>query len=474
MISEIRQGGRGPQRTNQVPAQQSCTSESFSSLSLEDRLEATCEQAKDLETKLNPHVPGEVLVKLKPEGFGMHGGDFVKSYKSEVLKEFDLSAQGGLGVRNSAPSELLHLKLPEGLTTEQAIAAMKADPRVEYVETNDFIQNFKQSVAADDLQAALWGLHNEGQNGGKVDADIDAPEAWKFTTGKNQSEGAPIIAVIDTGVDYNHPDLKANMWVNPGEIPGNGIDDDGNGVVDDVHGYNAQTKSGDPMDDDQHGTHCSGTIGAVGNNGQGVVGVNHKANIMAVKFLGPNGGTLAGAIDGLIYATKNGARVTSNSWGGGGYNQALRDTLANSPALHIFAAGNERNNNDAKPAYPASYDLPNVISVAATDRNDKLSSFSNWGEKSVDLAAPGSAILSTVPGGKYESFNGTSMACPHVSGVAGLLLAEDPTLSNAKLKSLLLDSVDLVPALAGKTVTGGRLNAASALQMLHSQSDEPK
>jgi subtilisin family serine protease len=470
MISDIRQNSRTVQRQSTgAPAAQPAA---FQGLSLEDKLEATCEQAKEIGSHLNPHVPGEVLVKLKPEGMGMLDSDFVESYKSQVLRKFDLSDQGGLSVRNAPHEEILHLKLPEGVTTEQAIAAMKSDPRVEYAETNDIIQHYQQPVLVDDLQPALWGLHNEGQNGGKVDADIDAPEAWKFTVGKNQSEGAPIIAVIDTGVDYNHPDLKANIWVNPGEIAGNGIDDDGNGVVDDVHGYNAQNQSGDPMDDDKHGTHCSGTIGAVGNNGQGVVGVNHKANIMAVKFLGPNGGTLAGAIDGLLYATKNGARVTSNSWGGGGYNQALKDTLANSPALHIFAAGNERNNNDAKPAYPASYDLPNVISVAATDRNDKLSSFSNWGAKSVDLAAPGSAILSTVPGGQFESFNGTSMACPHVSAVAGLLLAEDATLSNEELRSLLLDSVDQVPALAGKTVTGGRLNAASALKMLHEKSEE--
>jgi subtilisin family serine protease len=187
---------------------------------------------------------------------------------------------------------------------------------------------------------------------------------------------------------------------------------------------------------------------------------------MTVKFLGKNGGTLADAIKAISYATKMGARVTSNSWGGGGYNQALKDVLESSPAMHIFAAGNDSNNNDKRPAYPASYELPNIISVAATDRKDGIASFSNFGATSVDLGAPGVDIYSTTPNDSYRSMSGTSMACPHVSGAAGLLLAQEPTLTNEQLRELLLSTTDPVASLQGKTVTGGRLNVASALAKL--------
>src|SRR5690606_21235490 len=189
-----------------------------------------------------------------------------------------------------------------------------------------------------DLHERLYGM-----------AKIQAPQAWETTTG---SRTGPVVAVIDGGIDYNHPDLTNNMWTNPGEIPGDGLDNDGNGVVDDVHGYNAINGSGHPADDNNHGTHCAGTIGAEGNNGVGVVGVNHQARMMAVKFLGSNGsGTTADAVKGVLYASRMGARITSNSWGGGGYNQALKDALASSPALHIFAAGNANSNNDRRPSY---------------------------------------------------------------------------------------------------------------------------
>lgn len=416
--------------------------------------------SNQLAPRSRDYVPGEVIVKMRADSELLDS--VTDEYNMQVIERFDLPQN----MLQAMQGDLLHLRLPAGTSTEEALARLRQDARIEYAETNDRLYAIGEPVVPNDLNSKLWGLDNQGQNAGKADADIDAPEAWKFTTGKTQAQGGPLIAVIDTGTDINHPDLKANLWTNPGEIPGDGIDNDNNGVIDDVHGYNAMDGSGTFIDDVGHGTHCAGTIGAVGNNEQGVVGVNWNANLMTVKFLGKNGGTLADAIKAISYATKMGARVTSNSWGGGGYNQALKDVLESSPAMHIFAAGNDSNNNDKRPAYPASYELPNIISVAATDRKDGIASFSNFGATSVDLGAPGVDIYSTTPNDSYRSMSGTSMACPHVSGAAGLLLAQEPTLTNEQLRELLLSTTDPVASLQGKTVTGGRLNVASALAKL--------
>ncbi len=439
-------------------------------------LSETAEAALDIEKGLPDHVPGEVIVKLKPSFAHVQNDvlgtlkSFAEDYGGEVTKKFEIPDS----MFKSFNGEMVLMKLPEGMTTAQAMAAMGKDDRVEYAASNDLIQAGPVEVhefdsleeVPDDLNPKLYGLHNEGQTGGTDDADIDAPEAWQLETGKGQAAGGPIIAVIDSGVKFDHEALKGNMWVNPDETA-DGNDTDGNGVVDDIHGFNAINKSGNPMDDNDHGTHCAVTIAASGDNSQGVYGVMQNAQIMGVKFLNARGGgTLAGAIDSVLYATKMGARVTSNSWGGGGFNQALFDAFKSSPALHIMAAGNERNNNDARPSYPANFDLPNVISVAATDHNDNLAGFSNYGGKTVHLAAPGVNILSATSKGEkaYASFSGTSMATPHVSGVAGLLLSQNPELTNDELKALILDTVDKKPNLEGKTTTGGRLNAHNALQ----------
>ena len=335
------------------------------------------------------------------------------------------------------------------------------------------------SVPNDPRYGDLYGLHNTGQSGGTTDADIDAPEAWQVSTGSRDL----IVGVIDTGIDYTHTDLAANMWVNPGEIAGNGIDDDANGFIDDVHGYDFANDDGDPFDDNGHGTHCAGTIGGVGNNGIGVAGVNWEVSLMGLKFLDANGsGSTSAAIQAVNYATMmrnqygQNVRVTSNSWGGGGSSNAMRQAIesgAEAEIIFIAAAGNDGMNNDTNPQYPASYTSDVVISVAATDRNDALANFSNYGATSVDIAAPGVGIVSTTPGNSYASFSGTSMATPHVAGAAALALAVDPTLTVSQLRSGLLGTVDAVVGLAGKTVTGGRLNVGRLVESLSSDPTVP-
>jgi subtilisin family serine protease len=367
---------------------------------------------------------------------------------------------------------------PEGeaQATQAFLERLRQHPSVEYVEPN-YVYRIEDTRPDDPGFAEQWGHLNEGQpiKGGQpgipgVDAAVTA--AWDVTTG---SDGV-VVAVIDTGVDYTHEDLTDNMWVNAREVPHNGIDDDGNGIVDDYYGYNAVGNSGDPMDDNGHGTHCAGIIGAKGNNGAGIAGVNWDVRIMALKFLDANGrGTLNDALECIDYAIAMkqrgvNVRVLSNSWGGGVYSRALRDAirLANAnDILFVAAAGNSGTNNDRIPHYPASYDVPNVVSVAALAPNDSLASFSCYGKKTVHLAAPGVDVYSTVPvtifGQGYKHFSGTSMATPYVAGAAALVLARNPNLSVGQLKAQLLRSATPVPALEGRLVTGGRLNVAQAL-----------
>jgi subtilisin family serine protease len=342
-----------------------------------------------------------------------------------------------------------------------------SDDRVEYVEPNHVV-----TIAAtpdDPSFGQLWGLHNTGQTGGTSDKDVDAPEAWDRATG----DPSVVVAVTDTGVDFGHPDLSAQRWVNTLD-PVNGADDDGNGLVDDWSGWDFVNDDNDPTDDHDHGTHVSGTIGAAGDNGVGVVGVNWNVKIMALKFLNAAGsGTTADAMASTLYAADHGADVSSNSWGGGPFDQALLDAIeygASRGMLFVAAAGNDARNNDVTPTYPGTYDSPAVLAVAATDHNDGLASFSSYGAKSVDLGAPGVNILSTARGNTYKSFSGTSMATPHVAGAAALVEDRFPGATLYGIKALLMSSVDPVPALAGKTATGGRLNIGNAL----SCSDEPQ
>ena len=309
------------------------------------------------------------------------------------------------------------------------------------------------------LDGTLWGLNQTS------DVDVDAPEGWDVRT----TAGSMVVAVIDTGVRHSHQDLAANMWVNSGEIAGNGVDDDRNGVVDDVYGLDAYNNDGDPMDDEGHGTHCAGTVGGVGNNGVGIAGVAWGVKMMACKFLSNTGsGTDSDAIRCIDYARTKGARVLSNSWGGGGSNSSLLAAIERCRAagvLFVAAAGNESNNNDRWASYPASYTTDNIISVAATTRTDGLASFSNYGSTSVDLGAPGDGIYSTVSGSNsaYATYSGTSMATPHVAGALAMIAAQYPTESYSSLITRLLSGSDKIASLSGKTKSGGRMNLAKSL-----------
>ena len=321
--------------------------------------------------------------------------------------------------------------------------------------------------------SSLWGMHNTGQSGGTPDADIDAPEAWDMHTGSL----AVKVGVIDTGIDHTHPDLAANIWINPSEIAGNSIDDDGNGFIDDIRGWDFVNNDNNAFDDQYHGTHCAGTIGGVGNNGQGVAGVCWTVSLVPLKFLNSSGsGAISDATEAVAYATSIGVHLTSNSWGGGGYNQAFKDALDASHAagiLFVAAAGNSNANNDLGGFFPSNYDSPCVISVAATTRTDAKSSFSSYGLTTVDLGAPGSEIFSAQPGGLYQNLNGTSMATPHVAGACALLKAFKPSLTHLEIKDAIFASVDVTPAMSGITVTGGRLNVHKALLMLDDLSVSP-
>jgi subtilisin family serine protease len=383
-----------------------------------------------------PYVADSVLVRFVPGTPGHAKASARESVGGELDAELTL-----------VPG-LERLKV-HGRSVDGAVAALSKNPNVVYAEPDYVVSAI--ATPNDPFFPQLWGM-----------AKINAPAAWDVSTGSTNV----VVGDVDTGIDYSHPDLGANVWVNPGEIAGNGLDDDGNGYVDDIHGWDWANNDADPLDDHFHGTHTAGTIGARGNNGVGVVGVNWNVWIAGLKFLNAQGsGSTSNAILALNYATAKGMRVTNNSWGGGGFSQGLYDAITaarNSGSLFVAAAGNNGFNNDLLPFYPASYNLDNLIAVAATTSADGLASFSNYGATSVDLGAPGVGVLSTVPGG-YDTYSGTSMATPHVSGAAALLLAVNPTWTYAQVRDRIFCTARPLAALAGKTATGGMLDIGAAL-----------
>lgn len=398
------------------------------------------------------YVKDELLVKYKNSTATTAAARSVNAQiGAHVLEEFS-----GLGWQR--------VKVPAYLSLEQARLAYEKSPEVESVQPNFYYHLL--STPNDPQFGALYGLQK-----------ISAPSAWDLATGNSNI----VVADIDTGMKYTHQDLAANAWTNAGEIPNNGIDDDGNGFIDDFYGYDFFYNDSDPVDDaGGHGTHTAGTIGAVGNNNLGVVGVNWNVRIMAIKIYSPNGGdsTSAMLINAYNYVRMMKSRgvnirVTNNSYGGCGeacgYDQATKDALdamGNAGILNVFAAGNNARNIETTPYFPASYDSPNIIVVAASDSNDNKAGFSNYGAVSVDVAAPGSGILSTYNGSNssYATLSGTSMATPHVAGAAALLLAYNPNLSPASLKATLMNTVDAIPAWSGLVKTGGRINVDRALR----------
>ena len=408
------------------------------------------------------YASGEIIVKLQDQ-----------ATQADLRA---LNARNDASVEEDLPSSAVNVvDLPQDLTVQEAVQTYEASPDVEYAEPN--FKLYPTATPNDPSFNRLWGMNNTGQSIGQtgtLDADIDAPEAWNVSTGNPTT----VVAVIDEGIDINHPDLKDNIWRNPDEVPGDGVDNDGNGYVDDINGYDfanddASVYDPDPITGkgDEHGTHVAGTIAATGNNGVGVTGANWDAQVASLKFLGANGGYTSDAVEAVNYAVKERIPISNNSWGGGGYSQSLRDAIARADAAgHLFvaAAGNGGadgvgDNNDATPHYPSNYDVPNVISVAATDNRDALASFSNYGNNTVDLAAPGVDILSTLPGNRYGYYSGTSMATPHVTGVAALIKSQTPTADDAQLKGQILQFVDKKSNLTNRTTSDGRLNALRAL-----------
>lgn len=405
--------------------------------------------------KISGAAPGELLVRFKPGATPDKKAKALKKVRGIARDLIPARAKAFAGKKLPSTEAVQVVKVQGNVA--KAKADLENDPEVLYVEPNYTTRVFGP-VYPDDFEfESLYAMHNTGQGGAKPGADIQAPEAWEITTGSRDV----LVAVIDTGVDYFHEDLRPNMWINSREIPGNGIDDDNNGYIDDVHGYDFVSDDSDPFDDHFHGTHVSGTIGAVGNNGIGVAGVCWQVRIMAVKAFDERGnGTVASAIGAIHYAIVNGARIINASWGLEDRSRALKDAVAEAQAAGIIFVAAAGNSHTATPFFPAGYE--GVIAVGSLNNQGERSYFSNYGAH-LALSAPGEQILSTVPDSKYDSISGTSMATPHVAGAAALVLSRHPEFTAHQVADILKNTADFVKS--DFKIGRGRLNAFKALQI---------
>lgn len=375
----------------------------------------------------------------------------------------ELAASQGLEVLEYRPEDRIAVLGDDGGRTEEEVLPALDVPGLTSFAEPQFL--YHPSFQPNDWGEYLWGLRNSGIGQGRPGADIAAFGAWDVARG-----AGVVVAVIDTGLDVSHPDLRDNLWRNAAEVAGNGVDDDGNGYVDDLHGFDFVRRRGNPVDVDGHGTHVAGTVAARGHNGEGVVGVAFETKVMGIKFMeGNSGGTSSQAAEAIRYAVRSGAKVINASWGGPGGSTAIRNAISwarSQGVLFVTAAGNEGSDNDRFASYPANYDLDNIISVAASDRSDRLAEFSNFGRTRVDLAAPGVEIASTLAGGDYGYMDGTSMASPHVAGAAAILLSARPSTGYLALRAALLGGAEPLRSGADRIVTGGRLDLEGSLAEL--------
>lgn len=405
------------------------------------------------------YVEGELIVKYKK---GL----------SERSKDMINKQAGGTQVKSFGRFDAELIELPLGMGIKKAAKRYKFYPKVEIAEPNYYIRA-TATTPNDTNFSKLWGLNNTGQtvNGasGTNDADMDAPEAWDTTTGSSDV----VVAVIDTGIDIDHEDLSGNLWTNSSETAGDSIDNDSNGYVDDVIGWDFVNDDNDPDDDNDHGSFVGGIIGAIGNNNKGVCGVSWTVKIMPLKILGSNGiGTTANAISAINYAADKNIKVINASWSSISFSNPLKSAIEDSNALFITAAGNDGDGDQSagwdidiagQEIYPASYNSSNVLAVASIDQDDAFLDFSNYGTTSVDVAAPGKDIYSSNKDDAYGFSDGTSASCAYASGLAGLVLAAKSTLTTDEVKSQIINTVDIKSNLTGKVASGGRINANSAI-----------